>query len=233
TESEGESHQPHHQNQNQYQHQHQQQQQQQQQQLHRSRKRTWESSAEKTNEREDGGLKGPDVKMPIPNALKSQLVDDWERITKDRLLVPLPRTPTVAELLAGYQEYKRGAKDRRKSVRREDEVVDEIIDGLKVYFDKALGNILLYRFERIQYKNVCERFPDKSPSEIYGAEHLLRLFVQLPGLIAHTNMDEDAVQLLREHLSDILKYMHRSIKTLFAEEYDNASPAYMALAKGT
>ncbi|KAJ2862278.1 Esa1p-associated factor [Coemansia asiatica] len=54
----------------------------------------------------------------------------------------------------------------------------------------------------------------------------------MPNLIAHTNMDEDAVQLLRDHLSDILKYMHRFMKNLFAEEYENASPAYMALSKG-
>ncbi|KAJ2727002.1 Esa1p-associated factor [Coemansia sp. Benny D115] len=202
--------------------------------LSRSRKRLRESSAEKTREEREEAVaaKGPDVKMPIPNALKSQLVDDWERVTKEKLLVPVPRSPTVAELLAAYQGQRRAAKDRRKGVKRDDDIVDEIIDGLKVYFDKALGNVLLYRFERYQYKQMCERFPDKTPCEIYGAEHLLRLFVQLPGLIAHTNMDDDAVQLLKEHLGDILKYMHRSMKMLFAEEYENASPAYVAMSKG-
>ncbi|KAJ2374856.1 Esa1p-associated factor [Coemansia sp. RSA 2607] len=197
----------------------------------RSRKRIRESSVEKTQEREEVA-RVSDVKMPIPNALKSQLVDDWERITKDRLLVPLPRKPTVAELLTDYQEFRQSTKDKRKAGKRDEEVVDEIIDGLRVYFDKALGNILLYRFERYQYKMICERYPGKPPSEIYGAEHLLRLFVQMPGLIAHTNMDEEAVQLLREHMADILKYMHRLSKTLFVEEYETASPAYMTLAKG-
>ncbi|KAJ1858485.1 Esa1p-associated factor [Coemansia sp. RSA 1722] len=198
----------------------------------RSRKRARESSVEKAQEREEGSSKAPDVKMPIPNALKSQLVDDWERITKDKLLVPLPRKPTVAEMLASYQEFRRTSKDKRKAGKRDDEIVDEVIDGLKVYFDKALGNILLYRFERYQFKQICEQYPGKPLSEIYGCEHLLRLFVQMPNLIAHTNMDDDAVQLLREHLGEILKYMHRFMKTLFAEEYENASPSYMALSKG-
>ncbi|KAJ2761564.1 Esa1p-associated factor, partial [Coemansia nantahalensis] len=84
---------------------------------------------------------------------------------------------------------------------------------------------------RYQYKQIRERYPDQPLSEIYGPEHLLRLFVQLPGLIAHTNMDDDAVALLKEQLGEILKYMHRFSKTLFAEEYENASPAYVAVSK--
>ncbi|KAJ1733366.1 Esa1p-associated factor, partial [Coemansia biformis] len=199
----------------------------------RSRKRARESSVEKVREeRDDTAQKAPEVKIPIPNALKAKLVDDWERITKDKLLVPLPRNPTVAGMLEQYQELRRASKDKRRAGRRDDDdIVDEIIDGLKVYFDKALGNVLLYRFERYQYKQIRERYPDTPLSEIYGSEHLLRLFVQLPALIAHTNMDDEAVALLKEHLGDILKYMHRFSKTLFAEEYENASPAYVAVSK--
>ncbi|PIA19648.1 MRG-domain-containing protein [Coemansia reversa NRRL 1564] len=209
--------------------------QQQQQQQQRSRKRARESSVEKTrDEREESLMKSPEIKISIPNALKAQLVDDWERITKDKLLVPLPRSPTVAEMLGQYLEYRRSSKDKRRSGRRnDDDIVDEIIEGLKLYFNKALGNILLYRFERYQYKQLCEKHSDKTPSEIYGCEHLLRLFVQLPALIAHTNMDEEAVQVLKEHMGDVLKYMHKFSKSLFVDEYENASPAYVAVAKGT
>ncbi|KAJ2373331.1 Esa1p-associated factor [Coemansia sp. RSA 2611] len=193
-----------------------------------------ESSVEKRDEREEGAPTGPEVKIPIPNALKAQLVDDWERITKDKLLVPLPRNPTVAQMLTQYQEHRRANKEKRKTARRDDdEIVDEIIDGLKVYFDKALGNILLYRFERYQYKQMLEQYPERNPAEIYGSEHLLRLFVQLPHLITHTNMDDDAVQLLKEHLGDILKYLHKFAPSLFADEYESASPAYVAVAKAT
>ncbi|KAJ1667129.1 Esa1p-associated factor [Coemansia sp. RSA 1813] len=213
--------------------------------LQRSRKRGRDSVAEKAREeREDsagtsgggggGAQKSPDIKLPIPNALKAQLVDDWERITKDKLLVPLPRDPTVVQMLANYQEYRRTTRDKRRpGSKRDDEIVDEIVDGLRIYFDKALGNILLYRFERYQYKQLREKFPDKQPSEIYGPEHLLRLFVQLPNMIAHTNMDDEAVLLIKESMTDILKYMHKAAKSLFADEYENASPAYVAISKAT
>lgn len=62
---------------------------------------------------------------------------------------------------------------------RADALLDEIMAGLTVYFDKCLGNNLLYRFERAQYVNVRkETKEEKTMSEIYGAEHLLRLFGQ-------------------------------------------------------
>lgn len=43
-------------------------------------------------------------------------------------------------------------------------------------FDQALPLILLYRQERTQYNLTARALPEKSPSEIYGAEHLLRVF---------------------------------------------------------
>lgn len=56
----------------------------------------------------------------------------------------------------------------------------EVMSGIVLYFDKALGNILLYRFERAQYVDIRRKTAEARPmSEIYGAEHLLRLFGQL------------------------------------------------------
>lgn len=54
------------------------------------------------------------------------------------------------------------------------ETVKEIVDGLRCYFDKALPAMLLYKEERQQYKEVIA--DNVSPSGVYGAEHLLRLF---------------------------------------------------------
>jgi mortality factor 4-like protein 1 len=45
---------------------------------------------------------------------------------------------------------------------------------LRCYFDKALPVLLLYSNEKSQYNEIIKE--DISPSTIYGAEHLLRLF---------------------------------------------------------
>ncbi len=53
--------------------------------------------------------------------------------------------------------------------------LDAAAEGIRLYFDKALGSLLLYKFERQQYSEILKNSPNKAMSEVYGAEHLLRL----------------------------------------------------------
>lgn len=76
--------------------------------------------------------------------------------------------------MSGHTLEIREPADRR--YRRATALLTEIISGITLYFDKALGNNLLYRFERAQYVEQKRSNPDTPMSEIYGAEHLLRLF---------------------------------------------------------
>lgn len=122
-------------------------------------------------EKEEDYLKRQDVRVNIPDTLKAHLVDDWENVTKNQQLVPLPRDPCVVDILEKY----RNSVPKKRQGSAEADIFDEIIAGLKIYFDKSLGTILLYRFERQQYLEIMKEYPGKVPSEIYGAEHLLRL----------------------------------------------------------
>ncbi|GJJ75256.1 mortality factor 4-like protein 1 [Entomortierella parvispora] len=183
--------------------------------------RTKDTSVDK----EEDFTKRPEIKVPIPDSLKAQLVDDWENITKNQQLVPLPRTPNVVQILEMYRESKKDKKAKN------DEVFQEVLAGIKTYFDKCLGNMLLYRFERQQYVDVRKKNVGKEDSEIYGGEHLLRLFVQFPMLIAHTQMDQDSINALRENLVSMLKWMQKNHKELLLSEYENASPAYQSIVK--
>mmetsp|Transcript_351 Transcript_351/g.514 ORF Transcript_351/g.514 Transcript_351/m.514 type:complete len:82 (+) Transcript_351:730-975(+) len=54
--------------------------------------------------------------------------------------------------------------------------VQNVCDGVREYFDLALENCLLYAFEKEQNDTLKEEHKGKLPSEVYGAEHLLRLF---------------------------------------------------------
>ncbi|TQS33160.1 hypothetical protein Golomagni_06503, partial [Golovinomyces magnicellulatus] len=102
-----------------------------------------------TVETEDDFLNRPEVKISLPDELKLQLVDDWENITKNGMLVPLPRKPCVKDILQDYKKHYLAHK--RDGAKRSPHVVDEVLKGLKLYFDRSLGQNLLYRFERAQY----------------------------------------------------------------------------------
>jgi mortality factor 4-like protein 1 len=126
----------------------------------------------------------------------------------------------VVAILKQYSDAEKLIRPMRLGSAEAD-IFEEVISGLQVYFDRCLGNILLYRFERQQYVDIRRSNDGKEMSEIYGAEHLLRLFgdshssfryqhvanriVSLPGLIAHTSMDQQSVQTLKEHIEGMLK----------------------------
>ncbi|KAJ2935591.1 hypothetical protein H1R20_g1350, partial [Candolleomyces eurysporus] len=116
-----------------------------------------------------------------------------------------------------------------------------IISGIQCYFDKALGSNLLYRFERLQYSEIRKRYwtgqdvvvgvTEKEMSCIYGAEHLLRMLVTLPQMIAQTSLDPESVGHIRDYVNELLQYMVRERDRLFLKEYDNAPPAYQNVVR--
>jgi mortality factor 4-like protein 1 len=111
-------------------------------------------------------------------------------------------------------------------------VLPTIVSGLQVYFDKALGSNLLYRFERPQYAEIRKRYvtgptvqvnQEREMSAIYGAEHLLRMIgsssmspsvnltsnltplaVSLPSMVAGSTMDPESVGLVRDYVTELM-----------------------------
>ncbi|XP_031740673.1 protein MRG2 isoform X7 [Cucumis sativus] len=153
------------------------------------------------------------VSIQIPVKLKKQLVDDSEFVTHLGKLVKLPRTPNVDDIMKKYLEY-RLKKDATK-----DESIGEIVKGLICYFDKALPVMLLYKSERQQYEELM--INDVSPSSIYGAEHLLRLFVRLPELLSQANIEEETLMELQQKLVDLLncRFLRKNQNAFFLSSY--------------
>ncbi|KAI0488648.1 hypothetical protein KFK09_028487 [Dendrobium nobile] len=152
--------------------------------------------------------------LQFPPTLKKQLVDDWEFVTQLGKLVKLPRSPNVDDILKKYLEY------RTKKDGMIVESVAEILKGIRCYFDKALPLMLLYKKERQQYQEAVH--DNISPSSIYGAEHLLRLFVKLPELLSYVNMEEDALGKLQQKLLDLLKFLQKNQNLFFLSTYNGS-----------
>ena len=122
----------------------------------------------------------PAVHINIPDNLKGLLVDDWEEVTKSMRLVPLPAEHSVNEILDTYFDEE---KSKRRFGSADADLLEEVVAGLKEYFEKTLGKLLLYRFERQQYLDARQQweagigdYEGKTAGDVYGAEHLARLF---------------------------------------------------------
>jgi mortality factor 4-like protein 1 len=85
----------------------------------------------------------------------------------------------------------------------EEELI-ELVCGLQLYFDKCLGPLLLYKFEKQQYIDVVSKSARKPLSLVYGIEHLLRLIIKLPVLLVQTAMDVNVSIALQNNLNDLI-----------------------------
>jgi len=174
--------------------------------------------------REDDEKK-PELKLVVPDILKVQLVDDWEAVTKNNQLVSLPREPNVREILEDFQETLKPRVSPSTA-----QLFPELLAGLTLYFNRSLGQNLLYRFERAQYAEAKKKYEsgkEHGLAEIYGAEHLLRMIVNMPAMIKETGMDGESMRLLGEHINELLKYLTDRRERVFLPEYDNASLPYL------
>ena len=116
----------------------------------------------------------------------------------------LPREPTARDILAQY------------SAEAGTSTAQEVTSGVCVYLREALGRQLLCVQERPQFVAQLQEHGKARLCDVYGAEHLLRLFVVLPGLLAHTALAPDARKPLVAGLTAILAYMADHREQFFA-----------------
>ncbi|CAM9930936.1 unnamed protein product, partial [Choristocarpus tenellus] len=70
----------------------------------------------------------------MPFTLKKQLVTDWESVTQEPWrLVKLPREITASQVMERYMESKVKRGSTQQAARYQ-----ELIDGLRIYFDKVI-----------------------------------------------------------------------------------------------
>jgi mortality factor 4-like protein 1 len=159
------------------------------------------------------------VKLNLSEDLKTYVIRDWENLTQNGKIcnLPKPSGKTVVKILEDFiASKKRGGP------------LSQICDGLQVYFDRALPTMLLYRVERAQYDRLRSDNANKRNCELYGGEHLLRLFVRLPQLLGNTELDESETKQLCNRLQDLLKFISKNASEYFGNENDGAYSPYVA-----
>jgi mortality factor 4-like protein 1 len=154
------------------------------------------------------------LRFNLSTSLKRELIAGWEKITREDKLVHLPRSVTVSTILERFESDSR-AKARSPE---QAEMAGEITSGLRAYFDRSLRAVLLYTQEHAQADGLLTG-GKKAPCDVYGGEHLLRLFVKLPELVPLGDMDQDATHLLHMRLQDFLRWLQRNAASSFGCGY--------------
>ena len=167
----------------------------------------------------------PVLPIHMPDNLKSLLVDDWENVTKNKSLLPLPSEHSVSEILFTYFEAE---KHKRRLGSAEAVLFEDFVAGFKDYFDKCIGLMLLYAFERKQYAQARRLWEKEgiNASDVYGAEHLCRLLCKLPELIAQTNMDDESVSEVSDEIAKFTHWLAKNSNRFFTADYETPGREY-------
>ena len=156
-----------------------------------------------------------EIKIKIPDELKSYIVDDWNQICKKRKLCVLPARICADQLINEYIKAKTINKAEKLKNNKEKAIV-EVTAGIREYFNVMLSSQLLYKFERGQYEQQTSLNANLQPSKVYGVVHLLRLFTKLGEILIYTPLSEKSVNLLLFYVNDILTYMKKNASLIFS-----------------
>lgn len=99
----------------------------------------------------------------------------------------------------------------------------DMVTGVAQFFDEALSVHLLYEQERMHHRVVMRSddplLEDKLPSEIYGCEYLLRMFVQFPTLLIESGLPESDAKTVLSKMNDLLRFLQKHQSEFFSQTY--------------
>lgn len=174
--------------------------------------------------------------LVLPFPLKKVLVEDWEIVTQCGMFASVPAQVTIQEALEKYKEMKIQQEQDEEPQQQQEllqkdstaetkkqgkhEEWDEMVEGIMLLFDQGVPTRLLYGPELIQYDAMesQEELQGRRHANIYGCEHLLRLFVRLPTLLTQ-EFPESFLREILPKLNDLIRFLQKEQSLFFAQKY--------------
>ncbi|XP_033333292.1 male-specific lethal 3 isoform X1 [Megalopta genalis] len=169
---------------------------------------------------QSGASVKPGIDLDIGTMLRRILDQDYDLITNKNKLAVLPAQPTVVNMLESWVQHftttqltnipekpqRNKTNNTIEKTINEINICREVADGLRIYFDFTLHDLLLYRQEREQYCNLKSSF----------------LYSEHPTLIKEEPIENSEV-LVKEEYEDTTEYAHLPPFQEHDPEIDNAS----------
>lgn len=165
--------------------------------------------------------------LQFPSELVEFLINDRDLINNQNHLLSIPpsdSTLLIRHIFDNYLEQQINECSLAEVL-----AIRTMISSLMDMFNIALGKCLLYRFERLQLRQLLEKDSSISLCDYYGSFHLLRFLWRIKDFLrdmsANTNRDEFGLLLGR--IQHFLNYLAENQTILFpSNEYDICSTEY-------
>lgn len=164
-----------------------------------------------------------EIKIDFPQPMREWLVDDWDLVTRQDMLLNVPARVTVDHVIANYVKEKVSEKGLSQTMEC---TIVQFANKIRDAFNVLLGKLLLYPFERQQYADMLAEYPGWSMCQIYGAIHLLRMLTKMGPLLTSLSSPESDNSSISKYLNDFTEYMSMNNNFFSLKDYIVASPAY-------
>jgi hypothetical protein len=125
------------------------------------------------------------------------------------------------EVITSDGKQQESSKQDASNDKKQKQEWKDMVDGIALLFDQAIDTRLLYRQELPQHEWIQQQqeLANLRYCQIYGCEHLLRLFLRLPGLIE----DDAESRPIFSKLNDLVRYLQKHQSTIFLQSYHTPS----------
>ena len=139
--------------------------------------------------------------LHYPDQIKKLLIDDDKNnfeCKKFMKNIPRKNGQRIYDILINYSSEYNVKNDKIKK---------QILNYIRFFFNESLPKVLLYNNERAQYLIISKKLNNLSMDQIYGVEHLCRLFIKLPILIANNDLNYKTKVKLEEIIQEIMTHI--------------------------
>ena len=165
-------------------------------------------------------LESKNIEYSSPNVVVASEAGDAEDSNdSSRLEVDHPIKSNISERVQDSYVSTQGTSNEFRDDGREQEWRD-MADGIAMLFDESLESRLLYREELPQLRTICSMTELRVVpySELYGCEHLLRLFIRLPEMLADNVPDDEGRQIMAK-VNDFIRFLHKNQSSLLTQTH--------------
>jgi mortality factor 4-like protein 1 len=130
--------------------------------------------------------------------------------------------PPVDAGVEKAQSQRKKDPEKDELTKKQDQEWKEMVEGIALLFDQAIDARLLYRQELplrewiLQHDDLGKR----RYCQVFGCEHLLRLFIRLPALLADQLSDAESRPILSK-LNDFVRYLQKHQDRIFLQSYQH------------
>jgi len=150
------------------------------------------------------------------------LVAQYQLIHYDEKVIALPKIKglRINDILEdALQQQKQRVEAKRNSDNSDDfksavaicQRMPFLNDGIRGFFKNTLSLNLLYNFEKPQLAMLQRENPEMDACDVYGAEHLIRLFYVLPNILIHTQgVTEQNFGEIKQCVSILIQFLSKN-----------------------